>query len=192
MAPDPPVSSPPERLDRQVVFRGRVFSVRVDRLRLPGGQETRLDIVEHPGSVVVVPMDGEAVLLVRQYRHAAGRDLVELPAGTCEPGEDRLATARRELAEETGTAAGRWTHLGRLFVSPGILTETMDFYLAEQLGPARGTPDEDEDLALVRLPWAEAVARARRAAFDDLKTVAGLLMAEAAISPPGSTPGPGG
>jgi ADP-ribose pyrophosphatase len=176
--PDP---APERLLGRQTVFRGRVFEVHVDRVRLASGAETERHVVEHPGSVVLVPRDGDELVLVRQYRHAAGRVLAELPAGTREPGEDPAVTAERELAEETGLAARRWTFLGQLLVSPGILTETMGFWLCEDLAPAEDghAPDADEDLATERMPWDEALARARRGAFDDLKTVVGVLLAEA-------------
>ncbi len=172
--------APETPLHRDTVFSGRLFDVHVDRVRLANGAETERHIVEHPGSVVLVPVDGDEVLLVRQYRHAAGRVLLELPAGTLEPGEPVDVTARRELAEEVGRAAERWTHLGTLLISPGFVTETMCFYLAENLRPAYAPADDDEDLEVVHLPWAEAVDRARRAAFDDVKTVAGVLMADAA------------
>jgi ADP-ribose pyrophosphatase len=175
---------PETLLASTTAFSGRVFDVRQDEVRLPDGTVTRRDIVVHPGSVVLVPLDGEALLLVRQYRHAAGRELLELPAGTREPGEDPEATARRELAEEVGVAAARWTKLAELLVSPGILTESMSFYLCEELTAAADghAADEDEELEVLRLPWPEAVERARSGRFDDLKTVVGVLLAAAARS----------
>jgi ADP-ribose pyrophosphatase len=172
---------PETLLASTTAFDGRVFDVHVDRVRLPSGLETERHVVVHPGSVVLVPLDGDDLLLVRQYRHAAGRELVELPAGTREPGEPVEATARRELAEEVGVVAERWTLLADLLVSPGILTESMAFYLCEGLTPADGShsADADEDLAVVRLPWTEAMARAQSGAFDDMKTVVGVLLATA-------------
>lgn len=168
----------PERLaERRTVFRGQPFTVHNDLVQRPDGTQVVRNIVEHPGSVVLVAFDGQHVLLVRQYRYAVGRELVELPAGTCEPGERPLETARRELAEETGMQAATWTGLATLFISPGYVTETMAFFLAEGLTPATGRPDEDEELELVVLPWDEAVSRARGAGFDDLKTTTGILLA---------------
>ena len=171
---------PETPLERRTVFAGRLFDVHVDRVRLATGVETERHIVEHPGSVVLVPVDGDDLLLVRQYRHAAGRTILELPAGTREAGEPAEACAHRELTEETGMAAARLTPLGELLVSPGILTEVMSFYLAEDLTPAIGHADEDEDIEVVRLSWAEAVDRAHHGRFDDLKTIAGVLLADAA------------
>jgi ADP-ribose pyrophosphatase len=168
-------------IERRTVFRGRPFAVHVDRVRRPDGTAAVRNIVDHPGSVVLIARDGPAVLLVRQYRQAVGRVLLELPAGTCEPGEPEAETARRELAEEVGMQARSWTLLARLLVSPGYVTETMAFYLAEELTPAAATPDDDEDLEPVHLPWEEAVARARAAGFDDLKTIAGLLLADEVV-----------
>lgn len=172
---------PETLLASTTAFHGRVFDVHVDRVQLPGGLETERHVVVHPGSVVLVPVDGDDLLLVRQYRHAAGRELLELPAGTREPGEPVEATARRELAEEVGVVAERWTLLTDLFVSPGILTESMAFYLCEDFTPADGnhSADADEDLAVVRLPWAVALERARVGDFDDMKTVVGVLLAAA-------------
>jgi ADP-ribose pyrophosphatase len=124
-------------LESRVVYRGPVFSVTTDRVLEPSGIAARRDMVRHQGSVVVLPVDDSGreprVLLVRQYRHAAGRSLWELPAGRIDEGESKLAAAKRELLEETGYRARRWQRALRFWVSPGFLDETMDIYLATGL-----------------------------------------------------------
>ena len=108
-------------------------------------------MVEHPGAVVIIALDDEGeVALVRQYRHAIRRFLLELPAGGLEPGEEPLAAAQRELREEVGLEATRWTSLGSFFSSPGFANEILHVFLAEDLRPAHAEPDEDEDMAVVR------------------------------------------
>ena len=141
--------------------------------------ENRREIVEHPGSVAVVAIDGDGrVVLVRQLREAARAELLELPAGTAEAGEDPLVTAQRELREETGYVGGTWRRLGAVWTSPGFLREHMHLFLADGVEPGEAEPDADEDVELVLLPFAEAVASA--AELEDAKTVAGLLLASAA------------
>ena len=125
---------PFELLKSEVIFTGRAFTIRRDNLRLPDGHETRLDIVEHVGSVVIIPIDADGNLLfVRQYRHAAGLDLLELPAGTLNEGELPLECARREIHEETGMAADKIEHLGGFYLAPGYSTEYMNVYLGTDL-----------------------------------------------------------
>ena len=161
-----------------VVFQGRVFEVRRDWVRLPNGHETALDIVQHDGAVTIVPLDGEGHLwFVRQYRHAAGTDLLEFPAGTLEPDEAPEVCAARELREEIGLAARRLTPLGTFFLAPGYSTEFMHLFLAEELYPAPLAQDEDEVLEPLRLPVAEAYRRAWAGEIEDGKTLAALFMA---------------
>ncbi len=126
---------------------------------------------------MVVPLtDGGEVLMVRQYRYAVGESLLEVPAGTLEPGEDPLACARRELLEEVGAEAAHWEPVAVLYPSPGVLTEVMHLFLARGLteGPPRGT--EEEELATERLTLEEALARVRRGEIRDAKSVVGLLL----------------
>src|SRR5690606_20871996 len=135
-----------EPVSSRRVMRGRVFSVRRDVVRLPDGRHVRREVVEHPGAVVVAPLlDDGRILFVRQYRYAAGRHLVELPAGTLEPGEDPAATAARELQEECGCRAGRLEPLGTFYSAPGFCTELLHAYAALDLVPAVAEPDPDED-----------------------------------------------
>ncbi len=168
---------PETLLSSRRIHVGRVVSLRVDEVRLPGGGTARREVVDHPGAAVIVPLtDGGEILMVRQYRYAVGEFLLELPAGTLEPGEGPLACARRELAEEVGAAAAHWEPLAVLYPSPGVLTEVMHLFLARGLteGPPSGT--EEETLAVERLPLLEALERVRRGEIRDAKSVTGLLL----------------
>ncbi len=167
-----------ELLKSEVVYPGHAFTIRRDTVRLPGGRETRLDIVDHVGSVIIVPMDAEGNLLfVRQYRHAAGLDLLELPAGTLDENEEPLACASREIREETGMAAGKLDLLGGFYLAPGYSTEYMHVYLATDLRQDPLEADADEFLTLERYPLAEAMTMFERGAIEDGKSVAAILLA---------------
>lgn len=169
----------------RTVHRGHYLEVRVDDIATPGGGTSTRDIVAHPGAVAIVALDpDEAVLMVRQFRLAAGRTLLEIPAGTLDrvPGggvEDPDLAAPRELEEETGFRAGSWEHLGAFWTAPGFATELMHLYLARDLVPAhenRLGPDEDERLEIDHIPWREALAMAERGEIADAKTLVGLLL----------------
>jgi len=171
-----------ELLHSETVFSGRAFTIRRDSLRLPDGHQTRLDIVEHTGSVVLVPVDAEGNLLfVRQYRHAAGLELLELPAGTLEKGEAPEACARREVREETGMAAGSLEHLGEFYLAPGYSTENMHVYLATGLRLDPLEADADEFLIVEKLPLKKALEMAETGRIPDAKTLAALLLARARL-----------
>jgi ADP-ribose pyrophosphatase len=166
-------------LRRRERFHGRVFSL-VDReILLPNGRKTILNIVEHPGAVAIVPLhtNGDVVLL-RQFRAAAGGEIWEIPAGTREPGEPPGRTARRELAEETCLRARRWTKLGDFFTAPGFCTERITVYLARDLADAPGGCEPDEVLTPRRVPFSEAVRMIDRGVIRDAKTIAGLHLAQ--------------
>ncbi len=167
------------RLERsEEVFRGKIFTVRRDWVRLPQGRTTALDIIVHHGAVTIVPLDEQGRLwFVRQYRHAAGETLLEFPAGTLEPGESAEACAAREIREEIGLAAGHLRLLGRFYLAPGYSTEYMRVFLATDLHPAPLPPDADEFLEPVALPVAQVLLRAREGAFQDAKTLAALMLA---------------
>jgi ADP-ribose pyrophosphatase len=156
------------------VFEGTVIAVRVDELEGRDGPAAR-EIVEHRGAVAAVPVlpDGR-VLLVRQYRHAVGGTLLEIPAGTLEPGEAPEPALQRELAEEIGMRAGVLRHLVTFYPSPGFLTERVHVYLAQDLAPHR-LPAEEDDLEVVAVPLAEAQAMVARGEIRDAKSVIGLL-----------------
>lgn len=138
-----------ELLSTRVAHAGPIFEVLRDRVRLPSGMEQELEVVVHSGAVAIAARDAQGRLaLVRQYRHPAGEWLVEIPAGRVEPGEDRLAAAQRELEEETGLCARRWSLLREFFAAPGFCSERLSLYLAEELEPARErrAHDADEEL----------------------------------------------
>jgi ADP-ribose pyrophosphatase len=159
-------------------YSGRVLALRVDRVRLPNGKEAGLEIIEHHGSVVMVPVDDDGgIWFVRQYRYAAGREILELPAGSLEPGEEPAACAGRELREEIGLAAAKLTRLGGFFLAPGYATEFMHVFLATGLRPDRLPGDEDEILRPEKYPPAEASRRLADGAWEDAKTIAALAMA---------------
>ncbi|HEX7542373.1 MAG TPA: NUDIX hydrolase [Anaerolineales bacterium] len=167
-----------ELLKSEIVYPGRAFTIRRDTLRLPDGRETRVDIVDHVGSVIILPLDASGHLLfVRQYRHAAGLDLLELPAGTLDEDEAPEACARRELREETGMAAGRLEPLGGFYLAPGYSTEYMYVYLATDLRYDPLEADVDEFLSVERVPLAEALAMFERCEIPDAKSLAAFLLA---------------
>lgn len=165
-------------------FRGRVITLTVDDVTLPNGHRTPLEIVHHPGGAAAVAIDDqERVCLLRQYRHAAGEWLWELPAGKLEPDEPPLLTAQRELVEEGGVGARDWDSLGVFFSSPGVLTERIHLFLARGLSPAQAAPESAE---VFEVSWI-ALTQAHRWALDgtinDGKTVIGLLRAFERLHP---------
>lgn len=170
-------------LSTKTVYQGKVFWVTSDEVLEPGGIRARRDVVRHNGSVVILAIDSRKdpndpdILLIRQYRHAAGQFLLELPAGRIEPGEKLKPAAKRELLEETGYRARRWSHLVRYYASPGFVAESMDILLAEDLvhAPGEGTPDEDEHIEVRPTPLSEAVRLALTGKLHDGKSLIGIL-----------------
>jgi ADP-ribose pyrophosphatase len=162
-------------LETRRLFDGRVLRVRVDTVALPNGETGVREVVEHNGSVVIVPIFGQDVFLVRQYRHATGETLLELPAGTIDAGEDKRDTALRETEEEIGFTPQTLTYLFEGYVSPGYSGELQSFWLAEDLVPVASSADDDEFLDVVTMPLAEALLWVERGDCRDLKTMAGLL-----------------
>ncbi len=174
---------PFELLKSEIVYPGRALTIRRDTLRLPDGHETKFDIVEHVGSVVLVPLDEKGNLLfVRQYRHAAGLDLLELPAGTLDEGEAPEDCARREVREETGMAAGKIELLGGFYLAPGYSTEFMHVYLATALVHNPLEADADEFLTVERYPLEQALRLAERGEIPDAKSLAALALARPRLS----------
>jgi ADP-ribose pyrophosphatase len=152
------------------VYDGKLLHVTVERW---GGRER--EIVEHPGAVAIVAVDADGfVTLVRQLREATRGELLEIPAGKCEPGEEPLTTAKRELREECGLTGGTWTLLASFWTAPGFCRERMHVYLAEGLAAGEPEPDEDEELELVRRHVDELESRLSE--LEDAKTLAGLLL----------------
>ncbi len=162
-------------LTSREVYRGRILRVREDTVRLPNGKTAEREVAEHPGGVGILALDGGDVLLVRQYRYAFSRVLTEIPAGKREPGEEPFVTAQRELREEIGATAGKWTELGALIASPGCYGEVLYLYMAQELTFGDTHPDEDEFLDVVRMPFDRAVELCMTGELTDAKTVIALL-----------------
>ena len=152
------------------VYEGRLLGVTVERW---GANER--EIVEHPGAVAIVAVDGDGyVTLVRQLREATRKHLLEIPAGTAEPGEEPLETAKRELQEECGLTGGEWRELAAFWTTPGFCRERMHVFAAEGVERGEASPADDEELELVRWPVAEIGQRLHE--IEDAKTLAGLLL----------------
>ena len=166
----------------EVVFRGRLFNVVHDKVIEPGGHRNERDIVRHNGSAVILAVDSRKsrknpwVVMERQYRHAAGRFLWELPAGKIEPDEDPLAGAQRELAEETGYRARKWSELVQFWPSPGFVGEWMKLFLAEDLTAGDSLPEEDERIELRLVRFDDVLKMIDKGAIQDGKTLAGILL----------------
>ena len=156
--------------EARLAYDGRLIDVTIERW----GDHER-EIVEHPGAVAIVAVDGDCcVTLVRQLREAARKRLLELPAGTLEEGEEPLESARRELAEETGLTGGEWRELAAFWTTPGFCRERMHMFAADGVERGEASPAADEDLELVRWPVAEVGERLHE--IEDAKTLAGLLL----------------
>lgn len=165
-------------VERHVLFEGAIVTLRRDKAQLINGQVVSREVVEHPGGVGILALDGDDVLLVKQYRYAFSRVLTEIPAGKREPGEDPFVTAQRELKEEIGATAEAWTDLGALIASPGCYGETLYLFLACELTFGETHPDADEFLETVRVPFDEAVELCMSGELTDAKTVAAILKAK--------------
>jgi ADP-ribose pyrophosphatase len=192
-APKPKIPTTPKKttakaklLSSKVAYKGKVFSVFSDKVEEPGGLVNTRDVIRHNGSVVILAVDDSKnkkdpdIILERQYRHAAGQFLIELPAGRVEPNEAPLAAAKREMIEETGYRAKRWTLLTKYFASPGFLGEWMQIYLARDIREGVSTPEPDERIEVFRLPLSEALALVAANKIHDGKTLIGLLLYDAA------------
>jgi ADP-ribose pyrophosphatase len=166
----------PKILSQDVAFKGRLVQVRVDRVIEPAGHTTTREIVVHPGAVCVVarPTPDE-VILIRQYRHAAGRELLEIPAGGLHESEDPMEAARRELEEETGYRATTIVERARFWTTPGFTTEFMYLYEATGLVKTATNPDEDEVIEVDIVPTDEAVHMIEDGRIQDAKSILGLL-----------------
>ncbi len=166
------MDSKPEVISSYERFVGRVFRVRTDEIVFPDGGDARLDIVEHRGSYAIIATPTpDSVVLVRQYRHAVGRELWEIPAGTAEAGEGLLEGALRELAEETGYRAGAARLLGSFYVTPGFCDEIMHLVHADELVPGAADPDEDERIVVQNFTIDEMLQLVRNGEIADAKTL---------------------
>lgn len=160
------------------IYLGRVVHLRLERVRMPDGRTTLLELIEHPGASAVVPVDAEGrVWLVRQWRHATGSWLLEVPAGKLDPGEDPESCARRECEEETGWRPKRLIPLGALWTTPGFTDEKIHLFLGLDLERGEQELQEDESLSVVAMPLGEAIDLALRGEIADGKSIVSLLRA---------------
>lgn len=166
-------------ISSRTVYRGPVFWVSTDQVQEPGGVRARRDVVHHSGSVVVLAVENSRrtprILLERQYRHAAGDYLWELPAGRIDPGERERHAAERELLEETGYTADHWQRILHFYASPGFVAETMAVYLATGLHPGKAHPEEDEVIYKKFVALPTAVKMAIGGTIRDAKTISSVL-----------------
>ena len=173
----------PKVIDSKTIFSGRVFEVSVDTVS-EGEKIYARDVVHHPGSAVIVPVfDDGTIALVRQYRHPAVRYLLEAPAGTLRRGEAPEEGAKRELEEELGVVSGRLEKLSEFFVSPGFCEEKMWVYLATELTDTMQQLDDDEILAVVRIPFSQALSMITTGEIEDAKTIIGVMLAAPRVGP---------
>lgn len=169
---------PFELLNSEIILQGRAFKIRRDHMKTPDGRETKFEIVEHGGSVVIIPVDEQGnILFVRQYRHAAEKNLLELPAGTRDGDEPYEDCAAREIREETGMEAGRLEKVGDFYLAPGYSTEFMGVFLATELKHNPLEADDDEFLSVEKMTVKEAFEMARRGEMPDAKSLAALFLA---------------
>jgi ADP-ribose pyrophosphatase len=181
----PKKSAKAKLISSKLSYKGKVFSVFTDKVVEPSGNTNVRDVIRHNGSVVVLAVDESKnpkdpdIIFERQYRHAAGQFLIELPAGRVEPGEATLAAAKREMIEETGYRAKRWTLLTKYFASPGFLGEWMQIYLARDIREGVSRPEADENIEVFRLPLSEALALVASNKIHDGKTLIGLMLYDA-------------
>lgn len=165
-----------------VVYQGPLFRVTQDKLIEPSGLKSERDVIRHNGSVVILAMDKSKskkdpwIVMERQYRHAANQYLWEIPAGKIDPGEEPLAAAKRELAEETGYSAKNWTPLVEYWASPGFLGETMKVFLAEGLLAGETRPDEDEEIDFRLVKLSDVVKMIKKGGIHDGKTLVSVLL----------------
>ena len=166
------------RVNRELMYKGTVLEVYRDHMEFANGNVEEWDFIHHNGAAAVIPVTerGE-ILMVRQYRNALDRYTWEIPAGKLEYGEDPLQCAVRELSEETGFSAGKYTYLGGVSPSPGYCRETIHIYLATELSAGQSHPDENEFLDVVKMPFADAFRLAASNEMTDGKTIIGLLRA---------------
>jgi len=156
-------------------FSGRLLSLRVDEVELESGRRATREVVEHPGAVAILAWDGERLAAVRQWRQAAAADLLEIPAGTREPGESPLDSAERELAEECGLRAGGWKEGPSFYTAPGFSTELLTLFVATELEAVHVAPPEDEALERSWLTLVDALAAIDDGRICDAKSLVGIL-----------------
>ncbi len=182
----PPRTAKAKLISSKLAYKGKVFNVYTDTVIEPGGHTNTRDVIRHNGSVVILAVDESKnaadpdVILERQYRHAAGQFLFELPAGKIDAGEAPLAAAKREMIEETGYRAKKWKMLVKYFASPGFLGEWMQIYLAQEIREGQAAPEADEQIEVMRVPLSEAMRMVAEGKIHDGKTLIGLSLYDAA------------
>ncbi len=165
-----------------LAFQGKIFSVYTDEVQEPNGVHATRDVVRHNGSIVILAVDEETnprdplLVIEQQFRQAAGQYLYELPAGRVEPGENTLAAAKRELIEETGFRAKKWSKLVRYFASPGFVAEWMEIYLATGIVAGEAQPEEDEKIDVRLVPLSQMVELCLAGKINDGKTLIGVML----------------
>jgi ADP-ribose pyrophosphatase len=165
--------------NRRVIYRGKKIDLALQPLLLPGGTTIEREVVVHRGAVALVPMVDEShVCLLRNRRFAIGKTLLEVPAGTIDPGESPVQTAERELIEETGYRAGRMRHIRDWYVSPGVMTERMHLFRCEDLIPGPTAHEVGEELETLVVPWSEAMAMVEDGRVEDAKTLLALMICD--------------
>jgi len=175
VSPAPRQASDLPRLSSRTIYAGRVVTLNLETVTLPNGATVELEVIHHPGAAAAVPVrDDGAVLLIRQYRHAAGGYIYEIPAGKLNPGEDPKDCAARELEEEIGLRAASLEHLVSFFTTPGFTDEVIHIYQASGFTAGRQKLDEDEVLEVVAFPLEEALAKIQEGTIRDGKTIVGL------------------
>ena len=168
----------PKLISAETHYHGRAFNLRIDEVEYSPGHTHRLDIIEHPGAVTILPVDEAGnVWFIRQYRHAASEHLLELPAGTLKPGEDPALAANRELQEEIGMRAEHLEELARFWLAPGYSTELMIVYVATGLSASQLDQDEDEVISVEQIPTGEAMLLAENGGLRDAKSLVAVLLA---------------
>ena len=164
---------------KTTLYSGRIFHLVRENLTLQNGITVDLDVIRHPGAAAIVPFaDSETLLMIRQYRHAAGGFIWEIPAGTLDPNESPLECAKRELIEETGFRSEHFTFLGEITPLPGYSDERIHIFMATGLVPARQHLDPDEILEVQRVPFADAIQKVKTSEIQDAKTISGLFLAK--------------
>jgi ADP-ribose pyrophosphatase len=171
-----PLMPDPRLVSSTTAYSGRLFDVTLDTIEMDGGVTAHREIIKHPGAVCMVPVTPEGdLVLVTQYRHAAGKRLLELPAGTLEPGEDPSAAASRELQEEVGRKPGKVEAAGGFYVAPGYTSEYIHLFFCTDLSESKLAADDDEDIEVETLTAAEALAAIDSGEINDAKSVIGIL-----------------
>ncbi len=166
-----------QTLSSQLIYDGQIVKLRVDTVSMPDGRETRREIVEHSGCVAIVAIDAsDNLLLVKQFRKAVEKELLEIPAGGIDPGEDPLTAVRREMREETGYLPRKVERLGGFYSTPGYCTEYLHLYLATDLTPSQLFAEDTESIKLVRVPISQITSLIASGSICDAKSIAGLLI----------------